>query len=401
MINSKSFPTTWKLLKCHEVIDVRDGTHDTPAKVTNGIPLITSKNLKPEGIDFSDVTYISETDHQQIEKRSAVDNGDILFAMIGTIGNPVLVKKDRPFSIKNVALFKLGSGQVLPEYFKRLLLTQFMQRQLTSSTRGGTQKFVSLKVLRNLIIPVPPIAEQKRIAAILDKAEELRELRRQALRELDAIAQSIFIEMFGDPIVNPKEWDVQQLNECAETIQIGPFGTQLHEKDYVDNGIPAINPTHIKNGKIVPDLSFSVSEDKYRELSQYHLKADDIILGRRGEMGRCARITTTEAGWLCGTGSLFIRPKRDLLEPIYLASVLSSQSAKTYLEHQSQGVTMPNLNKSIVGQIPIPLPSLLFQKKFIKRLEAVDQLKAAHRESLSQLEVLFGSLQSRAFQGEL
>ena len=401
MINSQSFPKVWKLLKCQEVIDVRDGTHDTPAKVTNGIPLVTSKNLKSEGIDFSDVTYISEIDHQQIEKRSAVDDGDVLFAMIGTIGNPVIVKKDRPFSIKNVALFKLGSGQVLPKYFKSLLSTQFIQSQLTSATRGGTQKFVSLKVLRNLIIPVPPIAEQKRIAAILDKAEELRELRRQALRELDAIAQSIFIEMFGDPIVNPKKWDIHQLNDCSDTIQIGPFGTQLHEKDYVDNGIPVINPTHIRAGNILPNPSFSVSREKYHELSQYHLKTDDIILGRRGEMGRCARITTTEAGWLCGTGSLFIRPKRSLLDSIYLASILSSQSVKTYLEHRSQGVTMPNLNKTIVGQIPIPIPSLSLQQKFIRRLGAVNQIKAIHRESLTRLDDLFASLQNRAFRGEL
>lgn len=278
---------------------------------------------------------------------------------------------------------------------------RLLKKQLETMAPATTVAIVSKSKFEKLLLPVPPIAEQKRIAAILDKAEELRELRRQALRELDAIAQSIFFEMFGDPIVNPKEWDIQQLNECAETIQIGPFGTQLHEKDYVDKGIPAINPTHIKNGKIVPNPSFSVSDEKYRELSQYHLKADDIILGRRGEMGRCARITATEAGWLCGTGSLFIRPKRDLLEPIYLASVLSSPSAKTYLEHQSQGVTMPNLNKSIVGQIPIPLPSLLVQKKFIQQLEAVNQLKATHQESLSRLEDLFVSLQNRAFRGEL
>jgi restriction endonuclease S subunit len=154
------------------VIDVRDGTHDTPVKIPDGIPLVTSKNLKDEGIDFSDVTFISEEAHREIEKRSRVDDRDIIFAMIRTIGNPVIVKKGRPFSIKNIALFKLGSSAVYPEYFKHLLSTNFIIRQLENSTRGGSQKFVSLQVLRNLIIPLPPIEQQKRIAAILDKAEE-------------------------------------------------------------------------------------------------------------------------------------------------------------------------------------------------------------------------------------
>src|SRR5215467_3024267 len=107
MIDIQSIPSTWKTVLCQDVIDVRDGTHDTPAQVGEGIPLITSKNLRPEGIDFRDVTYISEADYLEIEKRSGVDDGDVLFGMIGTIGNPVVVRKDRRFSIKNVALFKL------------------------------------------------------------------------------------------------------------------------------------------------------------------------------------------------------------------------------------------------------------------------------------------------------
>jgi type I restriction enzyme, S subunit len=401
MTVSQAFPGTWQLARCQDIVDVRDGTHDTPAKVTSGIPLVTSKNLKPEGIDFSDVTYISEADHEQIEKRSGVDDGDILFAMIGTIGNPVIVRKTRPFSIKNVALFKFGTAQVLPEYFKRLLSSQFVAEQLNRATRGGNQKFVSLQVLRNLIIPLPPIAEQKRIAAILDKADELRGLRRKALKELDAIAQSIFLEMFGDSIVNSKGWEVRSMDDCAERIQIGPFGTQLHEEDYINDGIPLINPMHIQDGRIVPNSSFSVSPEKHQQLSQYHLEVDDVILARRGEMGRCAVISEVEAGWLCGTGSLFVRPKRNLLKPTYLFFLLSSQSTKKYLENASQGVTMANLNKTIISQIPVALPSISLQQEFARRVEAIEQLKATHRESLAQLDALFASLQHRAFRGEL
>ena len=118
ILEETKLPSTWCWVRCQDIIDVRDGTHDTPTKTNFGIPLITSKNLTPEGLDFSNITYISEEDHQSIEKRSAVDDGDVLFAMIGTIGNPVIVKKERRFSIKNIALFKLNKSLYYPPFFK-------------------------------------------------------------------------------------------------------------------------------------------------------------------------------------------------------------------------------------------------------------------------------------------
>ena len=105
---NKSLPIGWKWNKAKEVIDVRDGTHDSPKYQVNGIPLVTSKNLVNGSLDFSTCSLISEKDHFAISKRSAVNDGDILYAMIGTIGNPVIVKKEFEFSIKNVALFKLA-----------------------------------------------------------------------------------------------------------------------------------------------------------------------------------------------------------------------------------------------------------------------------------------------------
>ncbi|MEG4989852.1 restriction endonuclease subunit S [Microcoleus sp. BR0-C5] len=254
---------------------------------------------------------------------------------------------------------------------------------------------------QDIEIPIPTLEEQHRIAEVLDRAEELRSKRREAIAQLDTLIQAIFLEMFGDPVSNPKGWEVRNMDECAERIQIGPFGTQLHEEDYIDNGIPLINPTHIQDGKIFPNTSFSISYEKHQQLSQYHLEADDVILGRRGEMGRCAIVSQNEHGWLCGTGSLFIRQKNALIHPIYLFSILSNQSIKKYLEKVSQGVTMANLNKTIVSQIPVTLPPLELQKEFAHRVKAVEKLKAAHRASLSELDALFASLQHRAFRGEL
>lgn len=162
-------PESWKWVRFSDVLDVRDGTHDTPKYVTSGIPLVTSKNLVDGKIDFDTTKLISQEDAQAINLRSAVDDGDILFAMIGTIGNPVLIKKDREFCIKNMALFKAINKDLFDmEYL--LLFLQNEQHVMKKKASGGVQSFVSLKFLRNYLLPLPPLAEQKRI---VEKLEQL------------------------------------------------------------------------------------------------------------------------------------------------------------------------------------------------------------------------------------
>lgn len=162
-------PESWKWVRFSDVIDVRDGTHDTPKYVLKGIPLVTSKNLVSGKIDFDSAKLISEEDASAINIRSEVNTGDILFAMIGTIGNPVLVKKDREFCIKNMALFKPIDSYLFNMNYL-LLFLQKEQEQMKKSASGGVQSFVSLKFLRNYLLPLPPLAEQKRI---VEKLEQL------------------------------------------------------------------------------------------------------------------------------------------------------------------------------------------------------------------------------------
>ena len=163
-------PDGWSWCRLGKYLDIRDGTHDSPKYVENGVPFVTSKNLVNGKIDFSDVKYISEIDHNNFIQRSFVEDGDILFAMIGSIGNPVLIKKDREFSIKNVALFKPNNRQntnMIYVYYYLLWLQDSLRKQ----TKGGMQPFIPLNLFRNeLFIPLPPLTEQHRIVA---KIEEL------------------------------------------------------------------------------------------------------------------------------------------------------------------------------------------------------------------------------------
>lgn len=161
-------PESWKWVRLSEVIDVRDGTHDTPKYVLHGVPLVTSKNLVDGKIDFETAKNISIEDAISINMRSRVDDGDILFAMIGTIGNPVLVTKDREFAIKNMALFKQINPSLLNMKYV-LFFLRLAQANMKAVANASVQSFVSLTVLRNHIFPLPPLLEQLRIVAILER----------------------------------------------------------------------------------------------------------------------------------------------------------------------------------------------------------------------------------------
>lgn len=164
-------PTSWSFARMKNVLDVRDGTHDSPKYYREGIPFVTSKNLKNGCIDFTTCKLISEDDSKKFNERSRVDDFDILFAMIGTIGNPTIVKKDRDFSIKNVALFKNINRNLLSEVWIKFVLESVTAR-MKNDAQGGLQPFVSLDFLRNYLIPIPPQNEQTRIITAIRKLEK-------------------------------------------------------------------------------------------------------------------------------------------------------------------------------------------------------------------------------------
>ena len=160
-------PSGWSWSRLGTCLDVRDGTHDTPRYVSEGVPLVTSKNLSNGRIDFSTAKLISKQDSDAINQRSKVDSGDIMYAMIGSIGNPVLYRGADEFSIKNMALFKCVPDGMYMEYVYWFLV--LAQEDMKKAASGGVQSFVSLGYLRNYLIPVPPIVEQKRICYAIEQ----------------------------------------------------------------------------------------------------------------------------------------------------------------------------------------------------------------------------------------
>lgn len=183
-------------------------------------------------------------------------------------------------------------------------------------------------------------------------------------------------------------------------VRIGPFGSLLHREDYVLNGVPLVNPSHISEGKIVVDSELTISPKKMTELSAYVMHEGDVVLGRRGEIGRCAVVTRKEDGYLCGTGSIFIRPT-EKLNPIFLYNIISSASMRKVLENSAKGITMKNLNSGIIENLKIPVPPIELQTQFAQIVKKTEALKCQYQQSLQELENLYGSLSQKAFRGEL
>lgn len=254
------------------------------------------------------------------------------------------------------------------------------------------------KFLKRMNVPLPSLDEQRRIAAILDQADALRQKRKRAIELLDSLTQSIFLEMFGDPI---RQGATVRIADIALAVRIGPFGSALHQEDYSPDGIPLVNPMHIVDGVIRPSSSAAVKLSKYAELSQYRLQEHDVVLGRRGEMGRCAVVSEAEGGYLCGTGSMFIRPNLTLALPSFIQALLSSAAGVKFLEKASAGVTMANLNKGIVENIPLELPSIERQRAFSQAIGRVKALLQHAQISSSESNFTFSSIQHRAFTGQL
>ena len=183
-------PENWCWCRLSEYLDIRDGTHDSPKFYDNGIPFVTSKNLNDGILDFSTCKYITEEDHKKFSARSFVEDGDILFAMIGSIGNPVIVKKKFDFSFKNMALFKRYTKEKTDMKYIFYYLS-YIQFELKRIATGGVQSFIGLGTFREMLFPLPPLAEQKRIVAAIEKFMPLIEEYGKKETQLKAINEKI------------------------------------------------------------------------------------------------------------------------------------------------------------------------------------------------------------------
>ena len=275
----------------------------------------------------------------------------------------------------------------------RWLYYQLLAMDLGQYATGAAQPGLAVATLEKLLLTIPPMDAQEKIVVALDKVSDLIALRKQQLTKLDELVKARFVEMFGDPVRNDKGWQLASLASLAE-IKIGPFGSLLHKEDYVRGGHALVNPSHIIDGQIVTDDNLTVSETKYAEMEAYHLRKGDIVLGRRGEMGRCAVVY--DDGLLCGTGSLIIRPATEML-PYFLQKIISHPTFKESIEDMAVGVTMMNLNVPIVSNFMIPVLPLEKQSAYLRFVGQTEKSKSQIQTALTKLETLKKALMQQYF----
>ncbi|EHM8522699.1 restriction endonuclease subunit S, partial [Salmonella enterica] len=323
------------------------------------------------------------------------NNEHVLYSKLRPYLNKVVVPDELGIATTELVPMKPDPKRLNKRYLAYYLRSKPFVEWVSTQVSGAKMPRVVMNIFWQHEMPLPPLYEQERIVAILDKSDGIYQKREQAIKLADNLLQTTFQKKFNEQTLLLNGWELKELKDIA-LIQTGPFGTQLHKEDYVENGIPLINPTNIKNGIIIPNFNLCVNYQKYDKLKEYHLKKGDIIMGRRGEMGRCALINDKEDGWFCGTGSLFIRLNTpNEIFSFYLNEYLSSDSIKKFLQKESRGVTMANLNKDIVGKIKINIPPANVLTSFMKIKLKVDSIKK--KISHSDSEELLSSLSKKYF----
>lgn len=416
MTKTNNIPKDWKWVKLGDVCDLQNGFafKSTDYIETSKTLIFRMSQIRPGGsLDLDHNSKYLPDNFIEKHKNYLLKDGDVVIAMTDMatetkiLGLPTYFKSDgRNFLLNQRVgkLFDFNTKEVEVKYLRYILTAPNIIQYYKSFGKGALQINLGKSDILNAEFPLPPLATQQ---AIVSKIEELfSELDngiaqlKTAQQQLKTYRQSVLKGAF----VNKKHGDYL-LNEVTTKIQIGPFGTQLHKEDYIEGGIPLINPTHIKDGLIVADNSFSINESKRDSLPNYILKQGDVIMGRRGEMGRCGLVTKKEEGWFCGTGSLYFRPDLKKIHPIFLYYHLRSEPVKKYLDENAGGTTMANLNLKIVNNIPISLPPIEMQQNIVdeieSRLSVADKMEESITASLQQAEALRQSILKKAFEGKL
>ena len=297
------------------------------------------------------------------------------------------------------------SRELSREYLLYWLLADETCERINATCTGARMPRAQMNEVLGFEFPLPPLDEQQRIVGLLDEAfaglataKANAEKNVQNARALfESHLQSVFTQ-------HGPGWVETTLSRATDGIYTGPFGSLLHKSDYIADGIPLVNPAHITEVGIEPDLRKTVSKATAQRLKNYIMREGDIVIGRRGEMGRCALVTEVEDGWLCGTGSFFIKPS-SRCDTRYLVRFLRSDSCKARLEKIAGGAVMPNLSNTDLGNLTFDLPPLDRQKAIVEEIDSLHEetqrLARLYERKLAALEALKKSLLHQAFTGEL
>lgn len=283
-------------------------------------------------------------------------------------------------------------SEVDPRYYTYLFRTSGYMREVNKFSRGivSDRNRLYWDEFKQMPSAFPPTEEQTRIADFLDdhgrRTTRLIRNKRRLIGLLNEQKQAIINRavtrgLNPDAPMKPTgidwmpevpaHWEVKMLSRIATKLQTGPFGSQLHQADYIEDGVPVINPMHLIEGEIQPDRQTTVSDQTAERLSRHALSPGEIVIARRGELGRCALVRDVDGEMLCGTGCMTLRLSEGI--PRFFFEFLSSASVRRFLDERSIGATMQNLNPSIIGSIQAVVPPEDEQEAIIQEVNETNR----------------------------
>lgn len=370
----------------------------------SGIPFVRAGSLEDllSGKSESDLELVpAETAKKR--KLKLYPSGSILFAKSG-----MSATKDRIYVLQNPAHVVSHLAILTPKDnvyrdYLRLALKQFPPSSLI---KDPAYPAIGLGEIQGYEIPVPEeIDDQKRIAHLLGKVEGLIAQRKQHLQQLDDLLKSVFLDMFGDPITNPRKFPVRKLSEFyinpKDGTKCGPFGSALKKDELVDSGIPVWNMDNIDpTGRMVLPFRMWITKEKYKELASYSVIDGDIIISRAGTVGKMCVARMDGESAIISTNLIRLR-LGDKLRPLHVVSLMNYCKGRVGRLKKGADGAFTHMNTGILDKLEFPYPPTELQDQFATIVEKVEGLKSRYQHSLTDLENLYGALSQKAFKGEL
>jgi type I restriction enzyme S subunit len=371
------------------------------------IPSLGGEHLNADGgFDFSSVKRIPRDFFERM-RGGRIAEGDVLVVKDGaTTGKTSFVGDKFPFSEaavnEHVFCVRVDQSQASPGYVFHFLRSPMGQKSIALDFRGATVGGISRDFAKKVRLPLPPLPEQRRIAEILDKADALRAKRRAALAQLDTLTQSIFLDMFGDPATNPCRWSMATLGQIADV----QGGLQISgARDALPYEVPYLRVANVHRGFL--DLSEIKSlRATESEVRRTRLENDDLLIveghGNPAEIGRGALWDGSIPECVHQNHLIRVRLTPGMVTPLFAAAYINSEGGRRHLLRA--GKTTSGLNTisvSEVRSVPIAIPPFPLQQEFIRRVNGVELLKTRNQTSITQFDLLFESIQYRAFNGGL
>jgi type I restriction enzyme, S subunit len=376
-----------------------------------GIPSLGGEHINREGGFVWDTPKHVTRDFYLGMKRGRIQRGDILVVKDGaTTGKTATVRDNFPFCDavinEHVFLLRTDTSKVLSEYVGYFLFGPVGQQQILSNFRGAAIGGIAQDFVRNVQIPLAPLAEQERIVKLLDETDELRKLRGQADRRTAALIPALFHEMFGSPATNPFGWPIESVgklfNQERGGARCGPFGSALKKHEYVETGIPVWGIPNVLPNQFVESGSLFISRKKFEELRAYSVRPGDLLLSRAGTVGRICVSTPTVRDSITGTNLIRLALDSRRVEPNFFSVLLTHFAGDVgRLRADINEGAYSFMNTTVLKTLRIPVPPLPLQNEFAQRVTEIRELEADQAASRRRHEALFRSLLYSAFQGKL